>query len=157
MIMVASSETDKNGVYSGTSNEKLAEEGVEKLKKLYDDLLYALECKYIYLDSNINLTKLSFLLCTNTTYLSRCVNRYFHCNLKCVLNKYRVEYAKKLLCEERCCIEKLAKQCGFTSRSTFYSAFSKYEKVTPAEYRAKHHSMKVLREIEANINNLLTV
>ena len=40
----------------------------------------------------------SALLETNQTYLSNVVNKYFGCNLKELVNTYRVEYAKELLC-----------------------------------------------------------
>ena len=39
---------------------------------------------------------------TNQTYLSNVVNKYFNCNLKELLNTYRVEYAKELLHAGKC-------------------------------------------------------
>ena len=39
---------------------------------------------------------------TNQTYLSNVVNKYFNCNLKELLNTYRVEYAKRLLHAGKC-------------------------------------------------------
>ena len=34
---------------------------------------------------------------TNTTYLSNAVNQVFHCNVKTLINWYRVQYAKTVL------------------------------------------------------------
>ena len=64
---------------------------------IYKKLLYQLEIRMVFLDSELSLTKLSVMIDTNQTYLSNVVNRYFECNLKGLLNRYRVEYAKELL------------------------------------------------------------
>lgn len=116
----------------------------DRLNAIYEKLLYVLEQKKIYLDAHINLVKLSQLLCTNTTYLSRVINQHFHCNLKTLLNRYRVNYAKQLLTRKKCVIMTLPAQCGFISRSTFYAAFTKFEHITPADYRTQHRSKELL-------------
>src|SRR5699024_1118562 len=64
---------------------------------IYKNLLYQLEIKKLFLYSELSLKKLSAMIDTNQTYLSNVVNRYFECNLKGLLNRYRVEYAKELL------------------------------------------------------------
>ena len=64
---------------------------------IYKNLLYRLEIKKVFLNSGLSLKKLSAMIDTNQTYLSNVVNRYFECNLKGLLNRYRVEYAKELL------------------------------------------------------------
>ena len=90
----------------------------------------------IYLDKDISLVRLSQMLYTNTTYLSRVINKYFGCNLKALLNRYRVKHAKDLLGDEDCNMEELPAQCGFSSRSAFYNAFVRFEHMTPTDYRA---------------------
>ena len=90
----------------------------------------------IYLDKDISLVRLSQMLYTNTTYLSRVINKYFGCNLKALLNRYRVKHAKDLLGDEHCNMEELPAQCGFASRSAFYNAFVRFEHMTPSDYRA---------------------
>lgn len=106
-----------------------------KMKLLYENILFVMESKHVYLDRNINLTKLSQMLFTNTTYLSKVVNKFFGCNLKTLLNGYRVEHAKQLLKSETCSMSELATRCGFLSRSTFYATFMKFEHMTPTDYR----------------------
>ena len=76
------------------------------------------------------------MLYTNTTYLSRIINKYFGCNLKALLNRYRVKHAKDLLGDEDCNMEELPAKCGFASRSAFYNAFVRFEHMTPSDYRA---------------------
>lgn len=129
----------------------------ERIKSIYDNFLYILEEKKVYLNPQINLTKLSQLLYTNTSYLSKVINIYFQCNLKTLLNQYRINYAKELLKKGTCNIQSLPKQCGFISRSTFYAAFTKFEHITPTDYRAKYHSSENLKGLENNINRLSTI
>lgn len=118
------------------------------MKDIYEDILFILENKKVYLDANINLTKLSRMLHTNTTYLSKVTNICFGCNFKTLLNKYRINYAKVLLKENECDIRQLPARCGFLSRSTFYAAFAKFEQTTPKDYRAKYLSMMLRQESE---------
>ena len=92
---------------------------------IYKGILYQLEIRQVFLDTSLSLKKLSALLETNQTYLSNVVNKYFGCNLKELVNTYRVEYAKELLCSRRCALTELPCSCGFASKSAFYSAFSR--------------------------------
>lgn len=137
--------------------EKLVGCNTERMKNMYENFIYVLENKKIYLDPHINSTKISRLLCTNATYLSKMINTYFKCNLKTLLNQYRINHAKELLKKDNCNIQSLPAQCGFISRSTFYAAFTKFEHITPTDYRAKHQSMEILKEIENNINRITTI
>ena len=79
---------------------QFANKGAEGRKvdcALYKCILYNLEIKQVFLDSELSLKKFSVMIDTNQTYLSNVVNKYFNCNLKELLNTYRVEYAKELL------------------------------------------------------------
>ena len=109
-----------------------------RVRILYDNLRFI----------NINLTKLSQMLYTNTTYLSKVVNKYFGCNLKTLLNRYRVDYAKELLRKDECNMEELPARCGFISRSTFYTAFMKFEHMTPSDYRANMRTQALRAGVE---------
>ena len=114
---------------------------------IYKGILYQLEIRQVFLDTSLSLKKLSALLETNQTYLSNVVNKYFGCNLKELVNTYRVEYAKELLCSRRCALTELPCSCGFASKSAFYSAFSRIVGVSPLSYqtqeRRRHHSQAV--------------
>lgn len=135
----------------GTEVEKPDEvrsEAYPKVRMLYDNLRFILESRKVYLDRNINLTKLSQMLYTNTTYLSKVVNKYFGCNLKTLLNRYRVDYAKELLRKDECNMEELPARCGFISRSTFYTAFMKFEHMTPSDYRANVRTQALRAGVE---------
>lgn len=97
---------------------------------IYKGILYLMEVRQVFLDSSLSLKTLSAMLETNQTYLSNVVNRYFGCNLKELVNTYRVEYAKELLRSGRCPIEEVPVRSGFGSKSPFYVAFGKVTGMT---------------------------
>lgn len=105
--------------------------------EIYRSILHLLEIRQIFLDSALSLKKLSAMIETNQTYVSNVVNRYFGCNLKELINSYRIEYAKELLSMRSCTLVEIPKLCGFASKSTFYSAFNKLEGSTPTRYLAR--------------------
>ena len=104
---------------------------------IYKNLLYQLEIRKVFLNSDLSLKKLSDMIDTNQTYLSNVVNRYFECNLKELINGYRVEYAKELLCVGCYTLEEMPAKCGFASKSPFYAAFRKTVGMTPMKYMTK--------------------
>ena len=76
---------------------------------------------------------------TNTTYLSNTVNEMFGCNLKTLINWYRVQYAKEMLRRGICKLKDIPYVCGFASKSTFYASFKRYEGITPNHFANVHH------------------
>ena len=105
-------------------------------RDIYKCILYQLEIRQAFLDADLSLKKLSAMIETNQTYLSNVVNKYFGCNLKELVNTYRVEYAKELLRSGRYPMNELPCRCGFASKSAFYAAFGKIAGITPLQYLA---------------------
>jgi YesN/AraC family two-component response regulator len=126
-----------------------------RMKEIYENVVYCIEDKQIYLDTRLNLGKFARLLFTNTTYLSKVINSFWGCNLKTLLNRYRVEYAKVLLTQEKCDFHTLPARSGFASKSTFYTAFMKYAGIKPADYRYMHLKEEIRRRIDIEIANAL--
>ena len=99
----ATSERQKTLLFKAAERqwkEEFAGKGTDIRKvdcNIYKGILYQLEIRQVFLDTSLSLKKLSELLETNQTYLSNVVNKYFGCNLKELVNSYRVEYAKELL------------------------------------------------------------
>lgn len=104
---------------------------------IYKNLLYQLEIKKVFLDSELSLKKLSAMIDTNQTYLSNVVNRYFECNLKGLLNRYRVEYAKELLRAGCSILENASEEMWFRFENPFYTAFKKITGMTPIQYMTR--------------------
>ena len=114
---------------------------------IYKGILYQLEIRQVFLDASLSLKRLSGLLETNQTYLSNVVNKYFGCNLKELLNGYRVEYAKELLASGGCSLSELPGRCGFASKSAFYSAFNRIVGISPLSYQSRERRKRELQLI----------
>lgn len=92
----------------------------------------------IFTQPDITLQKLSEVLKTNTTYLSRFINDEYKTNFSQFLNQHRIEKACSLLLNDKMdnlTIEAIAQAAGFNSKSTFNSAFRSIKGVTPTQWR----------------------
>ena len=118
---------------------------------IYKCILYQLEIKQAFLDTELSLKKLSAVICTNQTYLSNVVNKYFDCNLKELLNTYRVEYAKELLHAGYSPMESMPECCGFASKSAFYTAFKRVAGTSPLHYLSLEKRKEVSLTTNTNI------
>ena len=72
----------------------------------------------------------------NYTYLSNLFNLVFPDNFVKVINKYRINHAKKLLKESNFNITAISMECGFPSIRTFNRVFKEFENVSPRSYRS---------------------
>ena len=140
----ATSERQKNLLYRAAERqweEEFSSRQVSGHKvdcDIYKGILYQLELCWVFLDASLSLKKLSAMLETNQTYLSNVVNKYFGCNLKELVNTYRVEYAKELLRSDSCCpLSEMPGRCGFASKSAFYCAFGKIAGMSPLSYQSQ--------------------
>lgn len=86
---------------------------------IYKNLLYHLEMRKVFLDPELSLKKLSAMIETNQTYLSNVVNRYFECNLKTLVNSYRIEYSKEMIRTGRYQLEKYLRNVGLLPKVPF--------------------------------------
>ena len=105
---------------------------------IYKGILYLMEVRQVFLDSSLSLKTLSAMLETNQTYLSNVVNRYFGCNLKELVNTYRVEYAKELLRQTDLKLDAVARSCGYGDSIHFMKEFKRREGVSAGQYRKTH-------------------
>lgn len=106
-------------------------------ESLFRKLSELLEKEKIYREPELSLSKLSDLLDTNRTYLSSVINKRFQMSFKAVLNRYRIDEARRLLVRDdyaNYSIEGIAKEVGFLSRSVFYTAFRQQTGMTPSDY-----------------------
>ncbi len=91
-----------------------------------------------FLDPRLSLESLSEEINRSTSGLSKLMNTHSGSNFSDYINKYRVEEAKKLLGDNSFSaytIVAIGLECGFNSKSTFYSAFKKFTGVTPTAFR----------------------
>jgi len=91
-----------------------------------------------FLDPQLSLENLSDELGKSTSHLSKLMNTHAGSNFPDYINKYRVTEAKKLLADDNFnayTIISIGLECGFNSKSTFYTAFKKFTGQTPTAYR----------------------
>ncbi len=91
-----------------------------------------------YLDSGLSLEKLGEEVQIGTSTLSKLINDNFDGNFSDYINQLRVEEAKKALLNTEFInytIVAIGLECGFNSKSTFYTAFGKITGKTPSEFR----------------------
>ncbi|MBP1154653.1 MULTISPECIES: AraC family transcriptional regulator [unclassified Paenibacillus] len=68
-------------------------------------------------------------------YIARCMQKEFGCSPFEYLMRYRLEQAKLLLLQTDLQIARIAEDVGFHQPSYFSSSFTKYEGLSPREYR----------------------
>jgi AraC-like DNA-binding protein len=115
-------------------SSELDETELELVKKFE---IYLIDKKG-FADQSITLDKVSKKLKTNRTYLSKAINVHYNCNFNEVLNRFRIQEARKLLIDkeyDHFSIEGVAKTIGYNTISTFNSSFKKETGLTPSYFR----------------------
>jgi len=93
-----------------------------------------------YLNSDLTLSDLANQLHMTRNDLSQTINQTYDMTFSTFINKYRVEEAKDLLQNpghQHHTILTIAFDSGFSSKSTFNTAFKRFTGLTPSEYRKK--------------------
>lgn len=91
-----------------------------------------------FLDPSFSLERLSSEMGISTSKLSHLINQESGYNFSDYINFLRVEKAKKFLIKSdysSYTIVAIGLECGFNSKSTFYTAFKKFTNVTPSEFK----------------------
>ncbi len=105
---------------------------------LFDQIAQLIIDDKLYLESDLSLSKLSNLVGQSTQKTSSVINQYANRNFNDFINYYRIQDAKNLLSNteyEKFTISSIAFDSGFSSLSSFNSAFKKFEGITPSMYR----------------------
>lgn len=112
----------------------------DEAEQLSENLLNVMKKDKPYLDCNLNLVSLSEKVGTSTHKLSQVINECFKKNFFEFVNDYRIEDVKKQLIDpeqDKFKIISIAYDCGFNTKSTFYTLFKKSTSLTPAEFRLR--------------------
>lgn len=97
-----------------------------------------MEEQSMYLDSDLKLTDVATALGTNRNYISDCINSQCGCSFTQYVNKYRIDYAKRLLrTRSDMKISELWMTSGFSTERTFLRTFKQLTGMTPSEFKAK--------------------
>lgn len=95
--------------------------------------------KELYLNPDFSLDEAAKELKVTKHLLSQYVNEILGKSFSNLIKEYRIEKAKKLLeTEKNFTLESLGYDSGFSSKSTFFTAFKKQTGLTPAEYQKSY-------------------
>lgn len=97
----------------------------------------ALKEKKLFTDPNLTIDKFAKKIHVSSRKLSLVINEITGESFLQLLNKYRIDEAKKMLlsAEDDLTIEDIYLRTGFNSRSTFNRVFKSYTGSTPIEYK----------------------
>lgn len=124
--------------YNNIINNDATQLRRQKIEDLMDE-------KQIYRHKDLRITDLAMMLGTNRTYLSQTINKEYGLNFSDFINRYRVQYAKKILGQKsmkpyKTIIDEAMFSAGFSSESTFYRAFKSETGVSPKEWMHRLNS-----------------
>ena len=115
-------------------DEALGAELAEKLDKLMDD-------SELFLENGLTLKELAKEAGLSPHHLSQVINQHRHRNFYDYINGYRAKYAANhLRVHGKTNLTRLAFDCGFNNRVSFFQAFRKHTGDTPSNFIKK--SMK---------------
>lgn len=122
--------------YKKTTLEKTVTD-IDTLRK-FKEISETIYTKKIFADTDLTLRTLSITLNLKEKELSRIINKSTQKNFYHFINQFRIDEFKKLLSSPKAkqlSILGLAQEAGFSSKSTFYTAFKNIEGITPKEYQ----------------------
>ncbi len=94
------------------------------------------EKKYLFNDINLNTIAEKFEI--SNGYLSQLINTHTNKSFNDYINELRIESSKKMLHDpqfDNYTIESIGLECGFKSKSNFYTTFKKFTNQTPNQYK----------------------
>ncbi len=116
----------------------------EDRKDLYDEMMYLIESKKLYLNPKLDLNLLVTLLGTNRLYLFQALSKHADSNFRNLINGYRTSEAKQLIrhhCNKAGNTDlpgELFLSAGFNSERTFYRVFKSNTGLTAKEYAREY-------------------
>ena len=90
-----------------------------------------------YINSRFSIADIAIKMEVPQNHVSYCINSIFNTKFSKLRTELRIEYTKKLLLESshsNITIDGIAQMSGFSSRSSFYSAFKEVTGETPSDF-----------------------
>lgn len=118
---------------------------VEEFEALEKKLALFFASSTLYFDSSFNINKLAMEMGVSSNVLTRYFNQFLGMRYNHAINKVRIERLVQMYEEDNSVfnnitMEAIGNMVGFSSKSSFYVAFSKVMFCSPAEYFAKKHT-----------------
>lgn len=129
---------DSKPVYNNVDNScSQAEKEQEKYKQVLEKVDALLCTETLYLNPELTIVHISERIDEHPRLVSSAINKLSQQNFNSYINKYRVEKAKTMLLAGKTSqlnIEGVGLEAGFKSNSAFYTAFKKFQKITPLQF-----------------------
>ncbi|MGI9533304.1 helix-turn-helix domain-containing protein [Lutimonas sp.] len=125
-------EKNETSKYAGSNLTK------KQLSVYKNELLALVESEKPYLDPQVNLSELSKKIQISSKNLSQVINQSFGKSFFDFINSYRIKEVQKILREtkdEKLTVSEAMYDAGFSSKSSFNTAFKKETGQTPTEFR----------------------
>lgn len=118
---------------------------VEEFEALEKKLALFFASSTLYFNSSFNINKLAMEMGVSSNLLTRYFNQFLGMRYNHAINKVRIERLVQMYEEDNSVfnnitMEAIGNMVGFSSKSSFYAAFSKVMFCSPAEYFAKKHT-----------------
>lgn len=136
-------EVEKKCVEENCSLEVEEDNLDTELHNKFECLCTLIEEHKIYTNPNLTIKSLSEQLTVRERELSNLINNCTKKNFHQFINQFRVLEFKRLIASDKAVqysILGLARDAGFSSKSTFYKVFKELEGLTPSEYKNRINS-----------------
>ncbi|MDD2411299.1 MAG: helix-turn-helix domain-containing protein [Bacteroidales bacterium] len=112
----------------------------ERKESIKEALIRLVESSKIYLNPDLNMNMLSEMLDVPKHQLTEVINSEIGKNFFRFINDYRVEAVKKKLLDPNnlYSIEAIGYDCGFNSKSSFFTVFKNVTGMTPLQYKMQN-------------------
>ena len=123
-----------------TSLDKYGDQrlGTEEIKEFVERIEREIETGESIFDPALTLTQFAEMTSMTPRELSQTINRHYEKSFFDFVNAHRILRAtNELLGDENVSITEIIYTCGFSSKSSFYSAFRKETGMTPTDFKNK--------------------
>ena len=104
---------------------------------LHKNLKYGVQEKELYKNSNLKLSDLAETLKLSSHHLSQLLNDNEGKNFARYVNEFRIVEAQRMITSNsKLTLEAIGYECGFNSKSTFFTTFKAITGKTPSEYKS---------------------
>ncbi|MFZ4428092.1 MAG: helix-turn-helix domain-containing protein, partial [Saprospiraceae bacterium] len=121
----------------------------DKIHKLFVEAIAVIEQEKLYLRPDIDQQYIIKILGTNKAYLSKAILAHGDTNFKGIINRLRINEAKRLIHwyiieKKNLNFDQILEDSGFNSKATFYRLFKFHTGLTPNDYA--YHLRKDIAE-----------
>ena len=119
-------------------NEKYGDKKIDTIEanKLLNQLNTLMKEEELYKNANLKSSEVAKKIQLTTHQFSQLLNDNLGKNFSVFINEYRIEAAKSMIkLDTNLTLEAVGYECGFNSKSTFFTTFKKLTSTTPAYFK----------------------